>query len=789
LLRLAAVSSTLLVAVGSLVLSQPRIVQIGDSAAKYIYTFSGNALLPSDPFQFGATDVLAPGSYGTGALAFTSGPFLSCSDNLCGVTLSSTGTWNFQTWATLCCKNNWVVTPAVPGVPNVGDATIGGNTTIGSVEASSTQPSSDRSSSGGNINIAQVSPAGSCSPEIPEVGLGAPSGGGNGTFHVISSAGCAWNATSDSAWLSIIASSGAGNRTVSYSATANTTGAERSGWITVGHMAVRVTQAAIIPGQVPSIVSLTPIQGSGPNANLTLVYAHPNGGGFIQSAEFMINPRWEATNRPGGCYIKYGPITGGHAGSNGFILIADDGSSVAGFAFPGSPTNISNSQCTLNAAASSATVSGNNLTLTVSLTFSSTFTGQRHIWMQAVDANNLSTNWLVYGVWFPTQTTVTAGPWYRIYDPFSSSYLYSADSNEYNTLGARGFSQQGISGLVMNGPTTVGGTSNIAWYRVYVNSTNSHFWTSDRNEYLTLINLQQAYVGEGVAAFVVPYLTPQGQFLPQPPNMIPFWRAAYQGKNLHFWTSDPDEYNGTNSKQLPPGYNGEGIASYIFPASGAVGIGTSAQFNEGTSAPLVEDGRPVVISAVNGASYVSNGVVAPGQVLSIYGRRLGGRVLLNGVPAQVIVSQNNEVRIVAPYDLVPGTDALLEVEHQGRRSKPVNMTVVASDPAIFGTNQYGKGIAQARNEDGTTHGSEHPAARGSVVTLYTTGVGSSGMQVEAHIGGQPAEVVSAQASGTRAGVIEVQVRVPETVEPAAFQPVVLHVGNMFSQPGVGLAVR
>jgi hypothetical protein len=38
-------------------------------------------------------------------------------------------------------------------------------------------------------------------------------------------------------------------------------------------------------------------------------------------------------------------------------------------------------------------------------------------------------------------------------------------------------------------------------------------------------------------------------------------------------------------------------------------------------------------------------------------------------------------------------------------------------------------------------------------------------------------------------VIEVRVRVPETVEPAPFQPVVLHVGNLFSQPGVGLAIQ
>lgn len=80
-----------------------------------------------------------------------------------------------------------------------------------------------------------------------------------------------------------------------------------------------------------------------------------------------------------------------------------------------------------------------------------------------MDYHNLSTNWLVYGVWFPTASTVSTGPWYRIYDAFSKSYLYSFDQNEYNTLGTRGFSLQGASGLVMDSPATVTGVSNIAW--------------------------------------------------------------------------------------------------------------------------------------------------------------------------------------------------------------------------------------------------------------------------------------------------------------------------------------
>src|SRR5437763_10864796 len=168
--------------------------------------------------------------------------------------------------------------------------------------------------------------------------------------------------------------------------------------------------------------------------------------------------------------------------------------------------------------------------------------------------------------------------------------------------------------MVMDGPTTVGGVSSIEWYRVFVNSTNSHFWTSDRNEFLTLINAQQAYVGEGVAGFVMPYINAQGQVSPQVTNTIPFYRAAYQGANLHFWTADADEYLGRNGKKLPTGYVGEGIASYIFPASGAQGIGTQAA--------EVDDGGPAVVSA-------GNGVIAPGQLLSIFGRHLGGAVWLN----------------------------------------------------------------------------------------------------------------------------------------------------------------
>ncbi len=602
-----------------------------------------------------------------------------------------------------------------------------------------------------------------CTATVSPTVFGAAGTGGTLTL-TFNGAGCGWTATSNAPWLTPAAPSGT-SATLSVTVAANTTGAQRVGTLTVAGQTVTVTQAVNNTSQIPSLVSLNPFQGTGLNANLTFVYSHPSGWAAIKSAEFIMNPRWETTARAGGCYIRYAP------GTDLFTLIGDDGNSVAGTTIPGSTVNISNSQCTLNAASSSATGNGNNLTLVAALTFSPTFTGQRHIWMQAADYNNFSTNWLVYGVWNATQTTVNANPWYRIYDPFSNSYLYTADKNEYDTLGARGFAQQGVSGLVMDGATTVGSSSNIAWYRVFVVATNSHFWTSDRNEFLSLVNAQQAYVGEGVAAFVMPYINAQGQVSPRVTNTIPFYRAAYQGKNLHFWTSDADEYNGTNGKHLPAGYVGEGIASYIFPASGA-------QFT--SSAMAAQDDTPAVVSA-------GNGVVAPGQTLSIYGRHLAGRIWMNGAPARVIAARDNEIEVLVPEDLAGAAEVTLEIEHRGRRSEAAKLGVVPANPAIFGTNQYGRGHAQARNADGTANDVQHPAARGSVVTLYTTGIGE--LPVEAHIGGRPADVLSTRMSSTRAGVVEVQVRVPEGVDPAGFQPVVLHTGDLFSQPGIGLAIR
>jgi hypothetical protein len=61
---------------------------------------------------------------------------------------------------------------------------------------------------------------------------------------------------------------------------------------------------------------------------------------------------------------------------------------------------VSNSQCTVNSAGSSATISGNNLILTLNITFTPAFNGNRVIYAAArdsADANN--SGWQAMGTW------------------------------------------------------------------------------------------------------------------------------------------------------------------------------------------------------------------------------------------------------------------------------------------------------------------------------------------------------------------------------------------------------
>ena len=99
---------------------------------------------------------------------------------------------------------------------------------------------------------------------FPTTALAAAAGSSGNTIAVTSS--CSWTAASNATWISITAgASGTGNGTVTYSVAQNSTGASRSGTLTVAGIAFTVTQtsAACSLAASPSSVSVVAAASSG----------------------------------------------------------------------------------------------------------------------------------------------------------------------------------------------------------------------------------------------------------------------------------------------------------------------------------------------------------------------------------------------------------------------------------------------------------------------------------------------------------------------------------------------
>ena len=78
----------------------------------------------------------------------------------------------------------------------------------------------------------------------------------------------------------------------------------------------------------------------------------------------------------------------------------DSGAYSLGPLTPGVAGTFSNSQCTLNAGASSVSGSGNNLTVNVALSFQTSFAGVQQAYMYAIDLLGLQTAaWQDRGTW------------------------------------------------------------------------------------------------------------------------------------------------------------------------------------------------------------------------------------------------------------------------------------------------------------------------------------------------------------------------------------------------------
>jgi uncharacterized protein (TIGR03437 family) len=158
------------------------------------------------------------------------------------------------------------------------------------------------------------------------------------------------------------------------------------------------------------------------------------------------------------------------------------------------------------------------------------------------------------------------------------------------------------------------------------------------------------------------------------------------------------------------------------------------------------DSSPVAC-IVNGASYLVESGIAPGQLLTIFGRGLGPEPLeavdpagplpvsaagtevdIAGIPALLLAVSSNQINVIVPPGLPPSGQAAIEIRRNGAVIYTWQMEAVPQNPTpLIEFNAAGQldiqyvPLAHALNQDGTVNSAQNPAATGSVVTIVATG--------------------------------------------------------------------
>ena len=107
-----------------------------------------------------------------------------------------------------------------------------------------------------------------CSVAVGQNSIAIPAAGASGSIDVIAADGCTWNATAGAAWISLGASGGSAQGSVTFTAAANVTPQARTANITIANQVVHLTQDGAVCG-----LGLTPQQASLPATGGTFSFS------------------------------------------------------------------------------------------------------------------------------------------------------------------------------------------------------------------------------------------------------------------------------------------------------------------------------------------------------------------------------------------------------------------------------------------------------------------------------------------------------------------------------------
>jgi uncharacterized protein (TIGR03437 family) len=291
------------------------------------------------------------------------------------------------------------------------------------------------------------------------------------------------------------------------------------------------------------------------------------------------------------------------------------------------------------------------------------------------------------------------------------------------------------------------------------------------------------------------------------------------------WLST-DVKSGTTPADVNIQVNATGLAMGSYNGSVTVSAtGVSGTTTLSVVLTVTAPAAPSPVTIVNNASGAA-GVIAPGEIISIFGSQLGPSTPANGTsfvlnsqggvdntlagvqvlfgktPGTPLYVSPTQINVVVPYEINGQATTAITVSNLGVQSAPFTFNVAARAPGIYTLNSQGFGQTASINQNGTFNGTGANgttyASPDTVVLIYATGGGQTSPasvtgsvtpnngtlykvpNATATVGGQPAVVEFAGgAPGLVAGVIQLNVHLPKGVTGDSL-PVVISIDGIAS---------
>ncbi|MFN3325342.1 MAG: hypothetical protein ACK5AZ_17755 [Bryobacteraceae bacterium] len=205
---------------------------------------------------------------------------------------------------------------------------------------------------------------------------------------------------------------------------------------------------------------------------------------------------------------------------------------------------------------------------------------------------------------------------------------------------------------------------------------------------------------------------------------------------------------------------------------------------------VIAPGGLGVLTVANAASGVE-GTVVPGGLVRIYWRSAPPagalKAVFDGVAGAILDVSPEGVVVHVPEYLDNRSFVRVTLLRGDEVIAETSAALEEAAPGLFAS----RGVVAAVQEDGTLVSEEHPARRGSIVSIFATGTGAPhrALPVSVTIGGQEAELLYAGEAPGLVGILQVNLRIPGGYLPAGPLPVVLTAGTAASQPDVRIPIR